>query len=66
MSATVPEPAWRTFTGGLFLIAMFFAPLVSIVPFEAATPALVVVGFLMFTQVRTLDLDDFGSPFPHS
>ncbi len=51
-------------TGGLFLIAMFLAPLVSIVPFEAATPALVIVGFLMFTQVRTLDLDDFGLAIP--
>ena len=51
-------------TGGLFLIAMFLTPLVSIVPFEAATPALVVVGFLMFTQVRTLDLDDFGLAIP--
>ena len=30
---------------------MFLAPLVDIVPFEAATPALVVVGFLMMTQI---------------
>jgi adenine/guanine/hypoxanthine permease len=51
-------------TGGLFLLAMFLAPLVSIVPFEAATPALVIVGFLMFTQVRTLDMDDFGLAIP--
>jgi adenine/guanine/hypoxanthine permease len=51
-------------TGGLFLIAMFFTPLVSIVPFEAAAPALVVVGFLMFTQVRQIDLDDYGLAIP--
>jgi adenine/guanine/hypoxanthine permease len=51
-------------TGALFLLGMFLAPLVSIVPFEAATPALVIVGFLMFTQVRTLDMDDFGLAIP--
>jgi AGZA family xanthine/uracil permease-like MFS transporter len=37
--------------GVLFLLAMFFAPLVEIVPFEAATPALVFVGFLMVRQI---------------
>jgi AGZA family xanthine/uracil permease-like MFS transporter len=39
-------------TGLLFLMATFLAPLVSVVPYEAATPALVVVGFLMMQQVR--------------
>ena len=39
-------------TGVLFLLAMFLAPLVAVVPYEAATPALVVVGFLMMTQVK--------------
>ena len=38
-------------TGVLFLIATFLAPLVAVVPYEAATPALVVVGFLMMQQV---------------
>ncbi|SNC63804.1 putative MFS transporter, AGZA family, xanthine/uracil permease [Kytococcus aerolatus] len=38
-------------TGVLFLLATFLAPLVSVVPYEAATPALVVVGFLMMQQV---------------
>jgi|GEM_PF-5390318 len=38
-------------TGVGFLLAMFFAPLVNIVPSEAATPALVFVGFLMMSQV---------------
>ena len=51
-------------TGMLFLIAMFFAPLVTIVPFEAATPALVVVGFLMMTQIRNIDLDDYDVAIP--
>ncbi|MFI0452358.1 NCS2 family permease [Actinomadura sp. 6N118] len=51
-------------TGGLFLVAMFFAPLVTIVPFEAATPALVVVGFLMMTQIRHIDLNDYDIAIP--
>ncbi len=51
-------------TGALFLLAMFFTPLVSVVPFEAATPALVVVGFLMATQVRNIDFTDYAVGIP--
>jgi adenine/guanine/hypoxanthine permease len=51
-------------TGLLFLVAMLFTPLVNVVPFEAATPALVVVGFLMFTQARYLNFDDLGLAIP--
>ena len=36
-------------TGALFLLALFFTPLVQIVPYEAAAPALVIVGFLMIS-----------------
>ncbi|GGM11554.1 NCS2 family permease [Micromonospora yangpuensis] len=51
-------------TGALFLLAMFFAPLVLIVPFEAASTALVVVGFLMMTAVRTIDWSDYEIAVP--
>jgi adenine/guanine/hypoxanthine permease len=51
-------------TGGLFLVAMFFAPLVEIVPFEAASVALVIVGFLMMTAVRTIDWTDYEIAIP--
>jgi AGZA family xanthine/uracil permease-like MFS transporter len=51
-------------TGVLFLAAMFFTPLVRVVPFEAATPALVIVGFLMVTQVRSIDFTDYGLAIP--
>ncbi|MEJ7726231.1 MAG: NCS2 family permease [Actinomycetes bacterium] len=51
-------------TGALFLLAMLFTPLVRIIPFEAATPALVVVGFLMFAQIRTIDLSDYAIAIP--
>ncbi|MBO4205071.1 NCS2 family permease [Micromonospora echinofusca] len=51
-------------TGGLFLLAMFLAPLVVIVPFEAASTALIVVGFLMMTAVRTIDWTDYEIAIP--
>ncbi|NED56966.1 NCS2 family permease [Micromonospora aurantiaca] len=51
-------------TGGLFLLAMFLAPLSLIVPFEAASTALVVVGFLMMTAVRTIDWTDYEIAIP--
>jgi AGZA family xanthine/uracil permease-like MFS transporter len=51
-------------TGVLFLVALFFTPLVSIVPFEAASPALVIVGFLLITQVKNIDFDDYAIAIP--
>lgn len=51
-------------TGVLFLLATFLAPLVAVVPYEAATPALVVVGFLMMQQVREIDWDDLEIAIP--
>jgi AGZA family xanthine/uracil permease-like MFS transporter len=38
-------------TGVLFFVAMFFAPVAGIVPYEAAAPALVTVGIIMIWQV---------------
>jgi len=51
-------------TGGLFLVAMFLSPLVSIVPSEAAAPALVVVGALLVSQIRNLQFDDLSLVIP--
>jgi AGZA family xanthine/uracil permease-like MFS transporter len=51
-------------TGALFLLAMFLAPLVTVVPFEAASTALVVVGFLMMTAVRNIDWNDYEIAIP--
>lgn len=45
-------------TGAMFLIATLFTPLVTLVPFEAATPVLVIVGFMMMTQVTNIDFKD--------
>ena len=51
-------------TGVLFLLATFLAPLFAIVPSEAAAPALVIVGFLMMTQVKNIDWDDMEVALP--
>jgi adenine/guanine/hypoxanthine permease len=51
-------------TGVLFLVAMFFSPLVQIVPSEAAAPVLVIVGALMISQVRHLVWDDLSLTIP--
>jgi AGZA family xanthine/uracil permease-like MFS transporter len=51
-------------TGTMFLLAMFLAPLVTVVPFEAASTALVVVGFLMMTAVRQIDWTDYEIAIP--
>jgi AGZA family xanthine/uracil permease-like MFS transporter len=51
-------------TGVLFLIAMFFTPLVSIVPTEVAAAALVIVGALMMSQIKFIDFSDFSVLLP--
>jgi AGZA family xanthine/uracil permease-like MFS transporter len=51
-------------TGLLFVLALFFTPLVTIVPFEAASPALVIVGFLLITQVKNINFDDYTIAIP--
>ena len=38
-------------TGAAFLLATFLSPVVALVPYEAAAPALVFVGYLMMAQV---------------
>ena len=48
----------------LFLLSMLLAPLVSIIPSEAAVPALVLVGFLMMQQVRGIAWDDLEIAIP--
>lgn len=45
-------------TGVAFLLAIVLAPLVNMVPAEAAAPALAFVGFLMMSQVIHIDWTD--------
>ncbi|MEV8601233.1 NCS2 family permease [Streptomyces griseoviridis] len=51
-------------TGGLFGLALLLTPLLTIVPLQAAAPALVAVGFLMMTQVKNIDWDRYEIAVP--
>jgi AGZA family xanthine/uracil permease-like MFS transporter len=51
-------------TGVLFLLAIFLAPIAGIVPGVATAPALVLVGYLMFTLVRDIPVDNVDDGLP--
>ena len=51
-------------TGALFIVAAFFAPLISIVSAAATCGALVMVGYLMMTDVVDIDWSNFLEGFP--
>ena len=51
-------------TGVLFLLTTVLSPLVNVIPYEAATPALIIVGFLMMSQIKNIDWDDMGIAVP--
>lgn len=45
-------------TAILFLVSMFFAPIFTAIPSFATAPALIVVGFLMFSNIKQLKIDE--------
>lgn len=51
-------------TGVAFLIAMFFAPIINVVPSEAASPVLLFVGFLMMSQITKIDWNEIEDALP--
>ncbi|CAB4577304.1 unannotated protein [freshwater metagenome] len=51
-------------TGIALLLTTFLSPLVALVPYEAATPALIIVGFLMMTQIKDIDWADITIALP--
>ena len=50
--------------GVLFLVAMFFWPLFSVIPSFATAPALVIVGYLMMKHVVDIPWDDATESVP--
>ena len=48
----------------MFLLAMFFSPLVSMVPGAATAPALIIVGIYMMMSLRDLDFSNFSDAIP--
>ena len=51
-------------TALMFLGAILFAPIVSIVPAAATAPALIFVGILMLGNIRDVDFSDMSNGFP--
>ncbi len=53
-------------TAFLFLISMFFAPIFTAIPSFATAPALIIVGFLMFSNITEIKLtsDNYTSAIP--
>ncbi|HZZ42226.1 MAG TPA: NCS2 family permease [Tepidisphaeraceae bacterium] len=50
--------------GLLFLASLFLAPLVSAVPDAATAPALILVGFLMTSQLARINFDQLDTAIP--
>ncbi len=52
-------------TGLMFVFALFLTPLATMVPAQAATPALIAVGFLILSgSIREIDWSDFTIAVP--
>ncbi|MBO3678367.1 NCS2 family permease [Streptomyces sp. NEAU-YJ-81] len=51
-------------TGALFGLALFLTPLATVVPAQAAAPALIAVGFLLMSQVRSIDWERLDIAVP--
>jgi AGZA family xanthine/uracil permease-like MFS transporter len=48
----------------LFLLAVFFSPIAGAIPPIATAPALIIVGALMISAVKTIDWDDLTEGIP--
>lgn len=51
-------------TAGMFAIALFFAPLFTMIPAAATAPALVIVGLFMMTPITKINFIDFTEAIP--
>ncbi len=51
-------------TAMLFLVALIFTPIITVIPSFATTPALIVVGLFMIESVLKIDFSDFSEGFP--
>ena len=51
-------------TAGMFLLALFFAPLFTLIPAAATAPALVIVGLFMMSPIKQIDFEDYTESIP--
>lgn len=50
--------------GVMFLLALFFVPLIGLVPNAATSPVLILVGALMMESIKDIDFSDWTEGFP--
>lgn len=51
-------------TAGFFLLALFFSPLLAVITPEVTAPALIIVGVLMSSSLKTIEWDRFEIAVP--
>lgn len=51
-------------TGVAFLVTMFVTPIAQVIPYEAATPVLVIVGLMMLASAVDIDWKDYRISVP--
>lgn len=51
-------------TGVLFVLSMFFSPLLTVVTSQVTAPALIIVGVLMASALKEIDWDTFETAMP--
>jgi len=51
-------------TAALFILALFFAPIIGVVPAYATAPALIIVGVYMFKNIKEIKFNDFTEGIP--
>lgn len=51
-------------TGSLFLVALLFSPILTIVPGAATAPALILVGLFMLSPIKNINFDDYTEAIP--
>ena len=51
-------------TAGFFLLALFFSPLLAVITVEVTAPALIIVGILMSTALKSIEWERFEIAVP--
>ncbi len=50
--------------GLLFLVSIFFIPMIKLIPDSAIAPILIIIGGLMLQTIRNIDMTDMSETFP--
>lgn len=47
-----------------FALTIFFTPIAAMIPSQATAPALIIIGLMMLTGIKDIELDEFTEAFP--